>query len=85
VSRLTADDLIFNVERNGGSFETTTVNGQKLRVFVTDGKLKMADGKAGLRPSLQAASYTPRALSMSSHRFLCRRKYPGFLAHMSAI
>jgi len=44
-SRLTADDLMFNVERNGGSFETTTVNGQKLRFFVTDGKLKMADGR----------------------------------------
>lgn len=43
-SRLTADDLMFNVERNGGSFETTTVNGQKLRFFISGGKLKITDG-----------------------------------------
>ena len=44
-SRLTADDLLFNIERNGGSFKTTTIEGVELRFFSSGDKVKMSDGR----------------------------------------
>ncbi|WP_427453075.1 fasciclin domain-containing protein [Litorimonas sp. WD9-15] len=42
-SKLTAGDLIFNIERNGGAYSTTTVAGTSLDFFIVDGKVKIAD------------------------------------------
>lgn len=44
-SRLTADDLLFNIERNGGSFKTTTIEGVELRFFASGDTVKMSDGR----------------------------------------
>ena len=44
-SRLTADDLLFNIERNGGSFKTSTIEGVELRFFSSGDKVKMSDGR----------------------------------------
>ncbi len=44
-SRLTADDLLFNIERSGGAFKTTTVEGVELSFFSVGDKVKISDGR----------------------------------------